>query len=79
MTSKTEVINVHMANPLWTAREIADHLGCRQTYVNHVRKMCELEIPRERGRRGESIQVLGKAALAAGLSVQDIVAMGVGK
>lgn len=79
MASKTEVITMHLANPDWTAKQIANALGCRLTYVNSVRQRCDLDMPRERARFGESIQVLGKAAFKAGLTVRDIQAMGVAK
>lgn len=76
MTNKAEVINTHLTNPTWTAKEIAQALGCRLTYVNNIRQRCNLDMPRERARFGESIQVLGKAAFKAGLTVKDIQAMG---
>lgn len=79
MASKTEVITMHLANPEMTARELAEALGCRQERINHLRNMCGLDIPRERGRRGESITSLGRAALKAGLTVEAILAMGSGK
>lgn len=56
MTTKDEVIALHRRNPTWTAREIADALGCVPAYVRSTAsrngfKLPKHEEPREKAYR----------------------------
>jgi hypothetical protein len=46
MTTKQDVIRLNRAHPDWTAREIADELGCNPGYVRATAKRCMLELAR---------------------------------
>lgn len=78
MTNKTEVIRLHQAWPHWTAKRLAATLKCSEGYINACRVRYGLPIPRVIC-RGNTIYHLGKAALAAGLTVDDITAIGASK
>lgn len=79
MTNKLEVIALHKAWPSWTAKKLAEVLQCDEGYISICRKTYGLDIPYGRTPNGQSVAALGRAAKAAGLTVEDIVAMGVGK
>lgn len=46
MTNKHEVMAINREHPDWTARQIADHLGCMPEYVHKVKELEGLKIPR---------------------------------
>ncbi|MGM4997812.1 hypothetical protein AB8A05_04040 [Tardiphaga sp. 538_B7_N1_4] len=76
MATKTDIINLHLANPDWTAKQLGDALNLSQVYINNCARKYDLVIPRVVAPRGQSMAALGRAAKAAGLTLQDIEAMG---
>ena len=78
MTTKIEVIKLHQAWPHWTAKRLARTLKCSEGYINACRVRYGLDIPRIQGREN-TIYNLGKAALKAGLTVDQLLKMGSGK
>ena len=52
-TTMHEVISVHRHHPNWTARQIAEALGCRQEYVRAVAYRNKLTLTTRRQRPSE--------------------------
>lgn len=46
MATKADVIDTNLKNPTWTARQIADELGCTAQYVHKCKELYGLVIPR---------------------------------
>ena len=46
MANKHQVIDLHQKHPDWTARRIADELGCLPEYVNKTAYRNGLQLPR---------------------------------
>ena len=76
MTTKYDVTRVNKQHPDWTAREIAEALGCCIGYVNATAKRNGLKIAKSQGGprkpRPDSIAALGKAARSKGMTVAMI-------
>lgn len=77
MTKKQQVIDLNLKHPTWTARDIAEHLGCSCEYVHTCKRRYDLKFAKGdyRPRGPNNIEALGRAAKAAGLTVGDIERM----
>lgn len=77
MTTKHEVIAVHTAHPDWNSVQIASKLNCCDAYVRSTFRRNGMTLIRSRGPKDHnSIYALGRAAKAAGLTVDDINEIG---
>lgn len=74
MTTKQEVIDLNLKHPTWTAREIADELGCMVEYVAACKKRYGLTFAYSKRRwlDPNNIYALGREARRAGLTVEAI-------
>lgn len=85
MTTKQQVITCHQQNPTLSAPELAILLGCRQEYVRAVAQRSSLTLPKappssrgltkQTGARIRLEREIGRAALAAGLTLEKINAL----
>lgn len=71
---RKQIVQVHRLHPTWHAAKIAKRLGCSATYVRNTAYRAGIDLPRkpyERDPNG-TIERLGEAARAAGLTLRDI-------
>lgn len=78
MASKQQVMDLNLRHPDWTARDIAEHLGCAESYVFSLKGRYGLKFSKGTYREKDpnSARNLGRAAKRAGLTVGDIERMG---
>lgn len=78
MTIKEKVIELNLKNPTWSARDIAEHIGCRTEYVFVCKHRYALKFAKKpyRARDPNSVISLGMAAKRAGLTIGDIERLG---
>lgn len=62
MTTKQDVIRINTKNPTWTARVIAEELGCNPGYVRAVAKREALQLPGSESALRKDYKRLEKAA-----------------
>lgn len=77
MATKSQVIDLHAANPTWTARDIADALGCLSAYVRATAQRNGLRSPHHHRGPGEAARRLRRAApdlLRAAMAVEAVMA-----
>jgi hypothetical protein len=74
VTTKQQVIDLNKKHPTWTAREIADELGCMVEYVASCKTRYGLNFAPARNRTMDpnNIYALGREARRAGLTVEAI-------
>lgn len=48
MATKQQVMDLHRANPSWTANDIANHLDCLSAYVRATARRNGLDLPKAR-------------------------------
>jgi hypothetical protein len=75
MATKQQVIDLNKKHPNWTARDIAEELGCMVEYVGACKRRYGLKFARATGRSTEnpnSIFALGREARRAGLTIERI-------
>jgi hypothetical protein len=66
------ILAAYHDHPTWKGPQIAQHVGCDKDYVRRVLSINGLPL---RGRWGNSIKALGRAARAAGLTPETIRAL----
>ena len=86
MATNVQVIEAHKRNPTWTASDIADALKCSSGYVRRTAQRYNLTLPK--GKAGPkpnpnarripraSVFALGRAARAAGLTIEMLEMLG---
>lgn len=78
MATKQEVIDLNKKHPDWTARMVADHLGCLPAYVAACRKRYGLTFAPATSRTDNpaSVFALGREARRADLTIEIIRKVG---
>lgn len=78
MATKQQVIDINRQHPEWTARDIAEHLGCMVEYVASCKKRYGLRFAKASHRTDNPLSVfaLGREARRAGLTVEAIQKIG---
>lgn len=78
MATKQQVIDLNIEHPEWTARQVADHLGCCPEYIAACRKRYGLTFAKATSRYDNptSIFALGREARRAGLTIETIRKVG---
>lgn len=78
MATKQEVIDLNKQHPDWTARDIANHLGCMPAYVAACRKRYGLTFAPATSRADNpaSVFALGREARRANLTIEIIRKVG---
>lgn len=78
MADQSQVVRIHRKNPRLTAPQIAARLGCLPEYVRATGRRRGLTLAKALIRREpqpDSLIMLGLAARAAGLNVEQIAAI----
>lgn len=79
MATKQQVIDLNLAHPDWTARQVAEHLNCRQEYVGSCKRRYGLQFAKSKRRiavKPDSVLALGREARRAGLNIEIIRKVG---
>ena len=77
MATKQQVIDLNKQHPEWTAREIAEELGCMVEYIGACKKRYGLKFAKATHRTWDpnNVFALGREARRAGLTVEKIQAL----
>lgn len=78
MATKQQVIDLNKQHPNWTAREVAEELGCIEQYVHACKKRYGLRFAKAARRTDtpNNVFALGREARRAGLTVEALQQIG---
>lgn len=79
MATKQQVIDLNLKHPDWTARQIAEALGCLPEYVGICKQRYDLKFAKATRRvqiKPDSLLALGREARRFGMTVETIRKVG---